>query len=175
MVVLVRVCVPPHPPRYVCTLSSLSRKRPKTDPSGTHRLWSEADPWVLKISLLCSLKNSLLHIIYFVNLVLKVQSVFSSLEPKAQGELLWSVFVRWLKVSYCDRSLSIVCWLKVSYCDRSLSSVRPSLVCRSCVNFFFKRHLLNHWSKSQITWHMPLSKLHEWIHSTEQEGCQSSR
>ena len=42
--------------------------------------------------------------------------------------------------------------LKVSYCDRSLSGVRPpSCVCPSCVNFFFKPHLLlNHSSKFKI-------------------------
>ena len=40
--------------------------------------------------------------------------------------------------------------LKVSYCDRSLSV----LLCASCINFYFKRHLLNHWSKFKITSHV---------------------
>ena len=70
---------------------------------------------------------------------------FSSPKPKAQGDLLWSVFVR-----------------------------------RQSVNFCFKWHLLNHWSKFHITSHecspwCPLSKLHKWFRSTEYEGCQSSR
>ena len=41
--------------------------------------------------------------------------------------------------------------LMMSYCDWSLSVVRPSCVRPSSVNFFFKQHLLNHWSKFHIT------------------------
>ena len=63
--------------------------------------------------------------------------------------------------------------LKMSYCDWSLSV-------RLCVNFFFKQHLLlNHKPKFHITSHecspcCPLSKLHKWFCSTDQEGRQNS-
>ena len=91
----------------------------------------------------------------------------------------------WYKVSYTSvftltLLLAYLRWrLKVRYCDR-FSVVRPSVV-RLCVNFFFKQHLLlNHRSKFHITLHeccswCPLSKLHKWFRSTEQEGRQSSR
>ena len=62
--------------------------------------------------------------------ILSGSLLFISPEPKAQGEL------------------------KVSYCDRSLSVVGPSSICLSSVNFFFKQHLLlNQLSKFHITSH----------------------
>ena len=39
----------------------------------------------------------------------------------------------------------LISWLKVSYCG-----VCPSCICPSCINFYFKQHLLNHWSKYHI-------------------------
>ena len=50
--------------------------------------------------------------------------------------------------------------LNVSYCDRSLSVVPPS------VNFFFKRHLLNNWSKFHIT-----LTSHEFLYDALIQNC----
>ena len=74
----------------------------------------------------------------------------------------------------CDFSAHLSRRHKMSYCD-------PSSVCRLSINFFFKCHLvLKLWSKFNLTLHecfprSPLSKLHKWFCSTEQEANKSSR
>ena len=83
----------------------------------------------------------------FVSLFFFVCWLFRSPEPKAQCELLWSVFVR------------------------SLLSVNFFLKRRFLLNYWSKFHITSH----ECSPWCPVSKLHNCFHSTEQEGRQSSR
>ena len=68
----------------------------------------------------------------------------SSYDKKRYKNLKMNYEVMLMMGMYTFTAGMSLCTIGV-FCDQSLSVVRPS------VNFFFKQHLLNHWSKFHIT------------------------